>query len=508
MKKLNKKIIATVVLATTASSAFAQGVSLADVISQTLENHPEYKQSQELIKSAEFGVKEAKGGYYPKVDAALGTGYERVENLSTINRGLATGGSKDVDLNRQEASLTLRQMIFDGFKTSSRVEKSQSQLQNQISFSNEVKEKVAALATRAYYDVLREQTNLLIDEQNLATHKKYQKQIEKRVRSGKSNRADLEQINSRVALAASQVVQRQELLEQAKADFFRQVGFEAQNLKGNEVDFSLVPTTLKEAVNVAFISSPRIKSAEHEFKTSSAAVREAKAAYAPTLNLELSAKRDQNVDGIKKKDHSEQAMFRVKYNLFNGGSDKARHLGALAEKQATIKKVEDIKRDVVKDVRAVWYEYLLTTKRLQSLSDQVKASNATKQAYKAQFDVGQRTLLDVLDSEREYNFALTAFEGAKNSRDFSVYQLLSLLGKLTDSFEGRESLLKKEDYKLKTDEGYQESSIEKAGKSVNNPPVVVGLQSTDNTEAGNAKTEIEMQQEREKELMEALKQIR
>ena len=75
----------------------------------------------------------------------------------------------------------------------------------------------------------------------------------------------------------------------------------------------------------------------------------------------------------------------------------------------------------------------------------IKSSKATKTAYKSQFDVGQRTLLDVLDSEREYNFARTTFESARNSRDFSVYQLLSFMGKMTDSFEPQEIILDREE---------------------------------------------------------------
>jgi adhesin transport system outer membrane protein len=168
----------------------------------------------------------------------------------------------------------------------------------------------------------------------------------------------------------------------------------------------------------------------------------------PRVDLEMSATRNQNVDGVDKKDHSEQAMLRMRYNLFNGGADKARHLASIAEDQAAEQNLADTKRAVARDVRAAWFEYQLTTKRLASLTAQVKAAKATKIAYKSQFDVGQRTLLDVLDSEREYNSARTTFESARNSRDYSVYQLLSLMGKLTDTFAGKEVVLVEEDFEL------------------------------------------------------------
>ena len=446
MKKINKAVMASFMLAMSATTALAEGMTLSDVVSKTLNTHPEYQESEKLVESAKQGIVQAKAGYLPKVDLSLGTGYERVENQSTTNRQLADPSNDNhADSDRQEAALNVTQMLFDGFATPARVARARAELENQVNFSKEIAEKVAVLSTKAYYDVLKEQSNLVVDEQNLQMHKGYQNQIQRRVRSGKSNRADLEQVNSRVALAESQVVQRMELLEQAKSEFYRQVGVEAENLETNDVDFSLIPASLGEALEVAYASNPRIKSLEAALEASKSSIKESKSAYMPRFDLELNATRNQNVDGVDKKDHSEQAMIRMKYNLFNGGADKARHLASISDNQAALKALENVKREVARDVRSAWHELQLTTKRLSSLSSQVKSSKATKTAYKSQFDVGQRTLLDVLDSEREYNFARTTFESARNSRDFSVYQLLSFMGKMTDSFEPQEIILDREE---------------------------------------------------------------
>lgn len=442
MKQINKKMMTSFALAMSATTALADSMTLADVVTRTLDTHPEYQQAQRLVESAKEGVTQAKAGFLPKVDLSLGTGYERTENQSTINRQVANPSRSDhADSDRQEASLTVTQMLFDGFATPARVEQAKANLENQVSFGKEVANKVVVLSTEAFYDVQKEQTNLLIDEQNLKMHKTYQSQIQRRVRSGKSNKADLEQVNSRVALAEAQVIRRQELLEQAKSEFFRQVGLEADVLENNIVDYALVPASLEEATDVAFATNPRIKSLEAALKASESSITEAKSAYLPRFDLELEAKRDQNINGIDKKDHSEQAMVRMSYNLYNGGADKARHLASLSEREASRQALADVKRSVTKDVRVAWFEYQLTSKRIASLSAQVRAAKATKIAYKSQFDVGQRTLLDVLDSEREYNSARVLLETTQKDRDFSVYQLLSFMGKASDVFEKEEELI-------------------------------------------------------------------
>jgi adhesin transport system outer membrane protein len=436
MKNINKTIMSSFALAMTASTALADSMTLADVVERTLDTHPEYQQAQRLIDSAKEGVKQAKAGYLPKVDVALGTGYERVENQSTINKSVANSYKDgDADSNRQEASLTVTQMLFDGFATPARVAQSRANLENQMNFGKQVANKLVSLSSEAFYAVQKEQVNLVIDEENLRMHKEFQDQIQKRVRSGKSNKADLEQMNSRVALAESQLIARQELLEQARSEFFRQVGMEPESLETNVVDYSLVPATLEEAVDIALATNPRIKSLEAALKASDASITEAKAAYMPRFDLELEATRDQNVNGIDKKSHSEQAMVRMSYNLYNGGADKARHLATLSEKEAARQALEDVKRSVAKDVRVSWFEYQMTSKRMSALQAQVRAAKATKIAYKSQFDVGQRTLLDVLDSEREYNNARIVLETTKSDRDYSVYQLLSFMGTAAGMFE-------------------------------------------------------------------------
>lgn len=449
MKTLNKTVITSFVLAMSASTALADGMTLADVVAKTLDTHPEYQQSTKLVESARQGIVQAKAGYLPKVDLTLGLGYERVENQSTINRHQADSSkSNDANEDRQEASLTVTQMLFDGFATPARVDRARAELDNQASYNKEIAEKVAVQATDAFYAVLREQSNLVIDQQNFRMHKNYQSQIKKRVRSGKSNKADLEQVNSRVALAESQVIQREELLEQAKSEFFRHVGVEAENLVSNDVDFALIPSSLDEAVQISYGTNPRIKSLEAASVASKSSVKEAKAAYMPRVDLELAANRNQDVNGVNKRDQSEQAMVRLRYNLFNGGADKARHLASIAEREASDQSLSDTKRAVERDVRTAWYEYQLTSKRLASLAAQVRAAKATKIAYKSQFDVGQRTLLDVLDSEREYNSARVTLQTAQLSRDYSVYQLLAIMGKLTESFTPDEIILDQEEAEM------------------------------------------------------------
>jgi adhesin transport system outer membrane protein len=80
-----------------------------------------------------------------------------------------------------------------------------------------------------------------------------------------------------------------------------------------------------------------------------------------------------------------------------------------------------------------WNAYTTASERLTPLKDFVTASEATREAYGKQFNLGQRTLLDLLDSENEYFTAQTAYVGGQYTQLFAAYRLLQNEGRLLES---------------------------------------------------------------------------
>ena len=102
-------------LATVCSQA--QAMNLSEAIQSTLDNHPEIHAAANSRLSSDEDVKFAKGGYLPTVDLLVGYGRERTDSPSTR----ALGNHNTETLNYRDAELRLRQMLFDGFFTSSEV---------------------------------------------------------------------------------------------------------------------------------------------------------------------------------------------------------------------------------------------------------------------------------------------------------------------------------------------------------------------------------------------------
>ena len=131
-------------------------------------------------------------------------------------------------------------------------------------------------------------------------------------------------------------------------------------------------------------------------------------------------------------DTNRSAMVRMRYNLFKGNADLAR----IAETRYLLVESEEVarrtERQIEQSVRLSWNAFSSAQERLPFLTKHAESSQLTREAYAKQFSLGQRTLLDLLDTENE---AFTAGSNLLNGRYvelFSRYRVLADLSMLLD----------------------------------------------------------------------------
>jgi adhesin transport system outer membrane protein len=92
-----------------------------------------------------------------------------------------------------------------------------------------------------------------------------------------------------------------------------------------------------------------------------------------------------------------------------------------------------VRRQVEQSTKMSWNAYTTASERLTPLKEFATASEATREAYGKQFNLGQRTLLDLLDSENEYYTARTSYVTGQYTQLFASYRLLQNEGRLLES---------------------------------------------------------------------------
>lgn len=412
--------------------------TLSDVVQLALLENPDVAEARHQWLARREEVRQAEGGYYPSIDLNAGIGVEHTDSPGTRAR---YGGSNE--LTRKELGLSLRQMLFDGWGTRSEVSRQQARADSAAARLMAVGEATAMRTTEAYVGLARYQELYRISDDSLAVHRRIQDQIRLRSDAGVGRRADLDQVNSRVALAEVNLVAAEVNLVDARTTFQRVVGVPpASDYAPTPAPTAALAGTLVESLAVAQANNPVLEIAAADIEAARAQHEAARQFDYPRLDLEIGGNLDNDLDGIEGHVDDLSAMLRLRYNLYRGGADAAR-------KRATaynVNEAMDIRdrsvRQLEESVRLAWAALQATSAQLPLLRRQVDAAIATRDAYAKQFNIGQRTLLDLLNAENEVSQARQAVVNAQADNLLAQYRLLEAKGRLVDHLGVAEAIVR------------------------------------------------------------------
>lgn len=411
--------------ATQAAVDFSEAENLQNAIFSAIENNPEVQEKWHEFLSASYGYKASRSGYRPKVDLGVGYDFHRQDYGPNRSYHGAYG------------EITLQQMLYDGAFTKSEV----AQFNNLqlVSYFNllDATEKIAHQAFAAYLDVARQRELVELAQDNLAKHHDVYKQVEKSAKAGVARSADLEQINGRLALAQSNLVTEMQNLHDVSARYLRIVG----EMPSNELDTfnfeeRVLPESVKEALGLAYKESPVFQAALRSILAAEAANKVAKSDYKPKLNLNARYG-SQTYDGLGYDEGQSEASIGIelRYNLYNGGRHKANIRRSLQEVNVAKDRRDIACINIRQDVQISYNNTLKLAEQLPILNRHRVASSKVSTAYKQQFDIGQRTLLDVLDIENEYFQASRAYTNAVYDIEIARSQTLATMGGLIGALD-------------------------------------------------------------------------
>lgn len=405
-----------------AVSGTLQGETISEAVDQVIQTNPQVRSQIYNRLARDQEVVQAKSGYYPTLDGYAAGGW--AEHQEPVEESL----------NPYEAGFQLRQNVFTGFATMGEVARQEARVKSAAYQIQGSAENLALEASRVYINVLRKQDLKNIAEENLEIHLRIADQIKLRGDSGVGSQADTLQIQGRLALAQSNVVIAETNLLDGQTEYLRVIGHLPADLTAPVEPINLLPLSLEEATLAAISANPILKSAGADLDARQEQYEVAKAPYYPILDIELDQRWDDEVDTSEDKRDYFSALGRVRYNFFNGFRDQARK----AETLELVSEAREIKnnteRQVVESMRLSWMAYMSVLDRIDYLKNYISSSSATAEAYAKQFDIGKRSLLDVLDAEAEAIKARAELIEAETDGFFAQYRILNATGGLVEAF--------------------------------------------------------------------------
>jgi adhesin transport system outer membrane protein len=407
------------------TSQYVVDGTVKSAVLQAIETNPDVQVRFHAFRASAYEVSTARSGYLPSVDLSASVG--------KANRDYDGRGA----YNSNQAEISLTQMLFDGFRTSAQVNHFDSARHvRYYELLNSV-EVVALAAVQAYENVARSRELVTLARENYAKHRQVLEQIEERVESGVGRRVDLEQVAGRLALAESNLLTEASNLHDATARYLRVVGdLPAPELIPADLSDTSLPADVAGALELAYQGNPGFHAAIKNIAAAQATVKVERSGYYPKAELRARQGTTLNNNGFDERvdpdRYGDQGVIELAltYNLYSGGANRSAIRRSLEEVNQAKDQRDQACVDLRQTTQVAYNDAFRINEQLISLDQHRRSSDKVRVAYSEQFNIGQRTLLDVLDAENEFFQASRTYVSGASELTIARARTLAAMGKL------------------------------------------------------------------------------
>lgn len=405
--------LALAALTFTAQAALAQAqatgpaTGLAGAVQKAIDSNPDVTARLNALRAATKEVDVAKGGYLPTVDlsADIGRDRDKVDQRNPESRSFSRSG----------LALTANQVLWDGRFTANEVDRLGHARKVRYFEFLAASEDTALEAARAYIDVLRFRKLVGLAEDNYVQHKYVFDQLQSKFKAGVGRGVDTEQANARLALADSNLTTEGANLHDVASRYLRVVGEAPANGLAAlpRIDGSLAGDNT-QVISQALARNASVSAAVENLRAVESEAKTKDSPFQPRVEARLRSGLGNNFDGLIDRKSATTAQILLNWNLYNGGSDQARtkQFADLINQAADQR--DKACRDVRQTIGIAHNDITRARTQLAALDRNVLAIEKARDAYRQQFDIGQRSLLDLLNAENELYTAKRAYANAEH----------------------------------------------------------------------------------------------
>ena len=423
----NRKNIIFILCLTSSLHAF----SLQESVEEAVATNPVVQERLKDYRSTQQDLNVAESEYYPTIDFRGVLGFNKTGHLKNeVNDGSYTN---------YESSITLVQNLFDGFGTTSKVDYQENRILSSAYNYLETANDIAFKMVDAYLNVLREHELLQTSIENVQIDITIYKKVKDLFDSGLTTESEVKKIQAALSLARVNLTVQLNNTHDAEYSYRRLLGRMpiVSEMFRPELTISM-PESVERAALYSINHNPSILVSRYNIKGAQALYTQSKQGNYPSVDFEMSQffNGQSEANGFDSEDDRFRARIVLNYNLFRGGSDEASAQKNISEINREIEIQRDLKRQVVEGLDLSWSTYKMVSLQLRDLKDYKAFSEKTLLLYKEEYDLGRRSLLDLLSSQNDVINSRSQIIRADYQLLFAKYRILDAMGLLPRAILG------------------------------------------------------------------------
>lgn len=421
--------VATALLAVCSmSQCYAQ--DLIETYRLALDNDPDYKSAY----FNQFSVAEIKSQsiaqMLPNITLQAGSSRNRLYNKKITFQGAGTQ-----EYWSHSFSINFKQPVFhwDHWvqldQSDNRVAQAEAQFQAQY-------QALIVRTTEAYFNILAAQDNLAFTSAEKQAIAKQLEQAKQRFEVGLIAITDVYEAQAAYDQAIANEIEATNLLDDAKESLRELIGENEALLEPLQEEMQLnrpqpsdIASWTKAAENNNFTIIAQLNQAEVTRKE----VQIRHSAHLPTLDIVANYNLQDNNSIFGLRGDTESVGLQLNMPLFEGGGTYSRAQQAQYDFQREKENLTKVKRAVTRQVRDAYRDVLANISQVEALKATVKSSESALEATEAGFEVGTRTMVDVLTEQRNLYRAKRDYARSRYDYLISGIKLKEAAGSLSEA---------------------------------------------------------------------------
>jgi len=404
----------------------ARAEALQEALAKAYQTNPQLNAERARQRATDENVPQALAGYRPQIVASLSAGLQSVRNLLPDNT------IQTANLKPWIIGVTVTQTLFNGFRTANNVRAAELQVQSGREALRNVGQGVLLDAVTAYTNVLANQSLVEAQRSNVAFLRETLSVTQRRLNAGDVTPTDSAQAEARLNRGLSDLNAAEVALAVSQAIYAQVIGNAPSQLRAAEVVDRYLPKSREDALTMAIRQHPAVMAAGFDVDVASTNIRVAEGALLPSASVQGSASKSRNNDPTLGTFAEDQASIvaNVTVPIYDGGQAAAQTRQA-KEITAQSRLVLDQVRNQARTAAVSAWVFNEGAKIAVSASEsEVKAATVALQGVQREAAGGQRTTVDVLNSQADLIQAKARLIGANRDRVIASYTLLSAVGHL------------------------------------------------------------------------------
>lgn len=426
--KVRSSIAATAIVMATLGAGNSSAQDLRESVQAAVDTNPEILQAVHNKNAIEQERRQAQGLRGPRVSVEASGGLRLLENDTRRSLGIA-----DDTLYPVEGSLVVEQPLWDFGRAKAEIARQASRTDGAASRVEERSEFIALNVSRAYLDYLLQQRLVAAAQDNIAFHEKLTNDLRQGVSQGSISIADQQQAEERLQAARTGLVQAREELANAEVVFRQLTGIPITRPTMPTDVRGRLPAGVDQAVEQALAHNPLVLEASADIDAARAEVWAAKAERSPRISLEGRARAGDDVDGFDGYTEDYQGRVVVRWTLFDSGITNAKVREMQSRQNEARSRFDAASRQAEADVRSAWARLEGQRALFAELQRRSQISDSLLVSYREQFNIGRRSLLDVLDAQNTRYNVLQQSEAARMAEQYAQYRVLAASNQLVET---------------------------------------------------------------------------